>query len=235
MQSVASRLEAVAGSLPQHVSLVAVSKFHPAEAIRQAYDAGQRIFAESRVQEIVAKIPQLPADIRWHFIGHLQTNKVRALVGTRRIDLIESVDSARLLDLIDRAAADEGIVQKVLIQLHVAKEETKFGLTPDEALEFFTSGRWHTLRATHICGLMGMASQHRRPGPRGSRLRIHSRNRQAHRRRVPRPQRLRHPVHGHEPRLHGGNRSRKHSCENRNCDFRLPLNSIMRIFIIFGA
>ncbi len=149
MQSVASRLEAVAGSLPQHVSLVAVSKFHPAEAIRQAYDAGQRIFAESRVQEIVAKIPQLPADIRWHFIGHLQTNKVRALVGTRRIDLIESVDSARLLDLIDRAAADEGIVQKVLIQLHVAKEETKFGLT---------SGRWHTLRATHICGLMGMAS-----------------------------------------------------------------------------
>ena len=155
MQSVASRLEAVAGSLPQHVSLVAVSKFHPAEAIRQAYDAGQRIFAESRVQEIVAKIPQLPADIRWHFIGHLQTNKVRALVGTRRIDLIESVDSARLLDLIDRAA---GIVQKVLIQLHVAKEETKFGLTPDEALEFFTSGRWHTLRATHICGLMGMAS-----------------------------------------------------------------------------
>ena len=158
MQSVASRLEAVAGSLPQHVSLVAVSKFHPAEAIRQAYDAGQRIFAESRVQEIVAKIPQLPADIRWHFIGHLQTNKVRALVGTRRIDLIESVDPARLLDLIDRAAADEGIVQKVLIQLHVAKEETKFGLTPDEALEFFTSGRWHTLRATHICGLMGMAS-----------------------------------------------------------------------------
>ena len=158
MQSVASRLEAVAGSLPQHVSLVAVSKFHPAEAIRQAYDAGQRIFAESRVQEIVAKIPQLPADIRWHFIGHLQTNKVRALVGTRRIDLIESVDSARLLDLIDRAAADEGIVQKVLIQLHVAKEETNFGLTPDEALEFFTSGRWHTLRATHICGLMGMAS-----------------------------------------------------------------------------
>ena len=158
MQSVASRLEAVAGSLPQHVSLVAVSKFHPAEAIRQAYDAGQRIFAESRVQEIVAKIPQLPADIRWHFIGHLQTNKVRALVGTRRIDLIESVDSARLLDLIDRAAADEGIVQKVLIQLHVAKEETKFGLTPDEALEFFTSGRWHTLRATHICGLMGIAS-----------------------------------------------------------------------------
>ena len=158
MQSVASRLEAVAGSLPQHVSLVAVSKFHPAEAIRQAYDAGQRIFAESRVQEIVAKIPQLPADIRWHFIGHLQTNKVRALVGTRRIDLIESVASARLLDLIDRAAADEGIVQKVLIQLHVAKEETKFGLTPDEALEFFTSGRWHTLRATHICGLMGMAS-----------------------------------------------------------------------------
>ena len=158
MQSVASRLEAVAGSLPQHVSLVAVSKFHPAEAIRQAYDAGQRIFAESRVQEIVAKIPQLPADIRWHFIGHLQTNKVRALVGTRRIDPIESADSARLLDLIDRAAADEGIVQKVLIQLHVAKEETKFGLTPDEALEFFTSGRWHTLRATHICGLMGMAS-----------------------------------------------------------------------------
>lgn len=158
MPSVTSRLLDIQSRIPRGVTLVAVSKFHPVEAIREAYDAGQRDFGESRAQELAVKAPAMPEDVRWHFIGHLQTNKVRALVGTRRIDLIESVDSARLLDLIDRAAADEGIVQKVLIQLHVAKEETKFGLTPDEALEFFTSGRWHTLRATHICGLMGMAS-----------------------------------------------------------------------------
>jgi len=158
MLEIACQLSCVRASLPAGVTLVAVSKTHPVEAIREAYDAGHRVFGESRPQELCAKYEALPDNIEWHMIGHLQTNKVRALVGTRRIDLIESVDSARLLDLIDRAAADEGIVQKVLIQLHVAKEETKFGLTPDEALEFFTSGRWHTLRATHICGLMGMAS-----------------------------------------------------------------------------
>ena len=133
MQSVASRLEAVAGSLPQHVSLVAVSKFHPAEAIRQAYDAGQRIFAESRVQEIVAKIPQLPADIRWHFIGHLQTNKVKNVVG--RVDMIESVGSVHLLEAVEKQAAKLDIVQDILLEVNVGGEESKSGITPDQVEE----------------------------------------------------------------------------------------------------
>lgn len=156
MQSVASRLEAVAGSLPQHVSLVAVSKFHPAEAIRQAYDAGQRIFAESRVQEIVAKIPQLPADIRWHFIGHLQTNKVKPVVAAA--SLIESIDSERLLMAVDREAERQGKRMDVLLQVHVAREETKFGFSPEELLDLIRRRVFENLKAVHICGLMAMAS-----------------------------------------------------------------------------
>lgn len=157
MQSVASRLEAVAGSLPQHVSLVAVSKFHPAEAIRQAYDAGQRIFAESRVQEIVAKIPQLPADIRWHFIGHLQTNKVRQIMP--HVSLIHSIDSIRLLRIVDSEAARIGRTVDVLLQVHVAREETKFGFTPDELLAELPA-QWQPAdtSSVRVRGVMGMAS-----------------------------------------------------------------------------
>lgn len=157
MQSVASRLEAVAGSLPQHVSLVAVSKFHPAEAIRQAYDAGQRIFAESRVQEIVAKIPQLPADIRWHFIGHLQTNKVRQIMP--HVSLIHSIDSIRLLRIVDSEAARIGRTVDVLLQVHVAREETKFGFTPDELLAELPA-QWQPADtpSVRVRGVMGMAS-----------------------------------------------------------------------------
>lgn len=157
MQSVASRLEAVAGSLPQHVSLVAVSKFHPAEAIRQAYDAGQRIFAESRVQEIVAKIPQLPADIRWHFIGHLQTNKVRQIMP--HVSLIHSIDSIRLLRTVDSEAARIGRTVDVLLQVHVAREETKFGFTPDELLAELPA-QWQPADtpSVRVRGVMGMAS-----------------------------------------------------------------------------
>lgn len=135
---------------------MAVSKFHPAEALREAYDAGQRVFGESRVQELLAKQPQLPGDIVWHFIGHLQSNKVRQLVG--RVALIESVDSERLLELIDAEARRAGVMQRVLLQLHVAREETKFGMTPDEMTDYFAGRRFESLTNTHICGVMGMAS-----------------------------------------------------------------------------
>lgn len=157
MPSVAARLKQVEASLPEGVKLVAVSKFHPVEALREAYDAGQRLFGESRVQELIAKQPQMPDDVKWHFIGHLQTNKVRQLIGCR-VALIESVDSDRLLRLIDAEADRAGVVQRVLLEVHVAQEETKFGFSPDELLDWMRSRRFETMKATHICGLMGMAS-----------------------------------------------------------------------------
>ena len=157
MKPIADALRDIRATIPAGVELVAVSKFHPAEAVAEAYAAGQRLFGESRVQELAAKVPALPADISWHFIGHLQTNKVRQLIGLRPA-LIESVDSSRLLDAIDAESARAGIVSRVLMQVHVAQEETKFGLTPDEMLGFFASRAFEKLRATHICGLMAMAS-----------------------------------------------------------------------------
>lgn len=147
------RLHAV---LPVDVELVAVSKFHPAAAILEAYAAGQRRFGESRVQELLNKIPLLPADIQWHFIGHLQTNKVKHIIGN--VALIESIDSERLLNLVDRLSTERGIISRVLLQVHVAREESKFGFSPDELLDYFTQRRFATLKSTHICGLMGMAS-----------------------------------------------------------------------------
>lgn len=136
--------------------LVAVSKFHPAEAIMQAYDAGQRVFGESRVQELLNKVPGLPEDIQWHFIGHLQTNKVKALLP--HVSLIESIDSERLLELVDKEALKLGVTARVLMQIHVAQEETKTGFLPEELLEYFKSHKYESLKATHICGIMGMAS-----------------------------------------------------------------------------
>lgn len=158
MASVAESLTAIRSALPAEVGLVAVSKFHPAEAIAEAYAAGQRAFGESRVQELTKKMPALPADIRWHFIGHLQTNKVRQLLSAGRIELIESVDSEHLLSVIDSEAERLGIVARVLMQVHVAQEETKFGFTPDELVAYFRDRRFENLKATHICGIMGMAS-----------------------------------------------------------------------------
>ena len=153
---IAEEIKKIHSELPEGVRLCAVSKFHPAEAIMEAYGAGQRIFGESRVQELLKKTGHLPADIQWHFIGHLQTNKVRQLIG--KTSLIESVDSERLLTLIDRESEKAGVVTRVLMQLHVAQEETKFGFSPDELLEYFRERRFETLKATHICGVMGMAS-----------------------------------------------------------------------------
>ncbi|MDE6533697.1 MAG: YggS family pyridoxal phosphate-dependent enzyme [Muribaculaceae bacterium] len=156
MTDVAGNLAAIKGALPPGVELVAVSKFHPAEMIMEAYQAGQRCFGESRVQELLAKESSLPADIRWHFIGHLQTNKVRQIIG--RTSLVESVDSERLLNLIDSESRKAGVITRVLMQVHVAKEETKFGFLPDELFSYFKERKFETLTHTHICGIMGMAS-----------------------------------------------------------------------------
>jgi pyridoxal phosphate enzyme (YggS family) len=153
---IAANIRALGSALPEGVVLVAVSKFHPVEALREAYDAGQRIFGESRANEMASKAAALPDDIEWHFIGHLQTNKVRTVVP--HASLIHSIDSPRLLDAVDAEAVREGRRIKVLMQLHVAKEETKFGFTPDELTEYLTPGRVEALRATDIVGVMGMAS-----------------------------------------------------------------------------
>lgn len=142
--------------MPEGVRLVAVSKFHPVEKLMAAYEAGQRRFGESRVQELLAKEPQMPADVEWHFIGHLQTNKVKQLVG--KASLIESIDSERLLDIVDQESRKAGVTTRVLMQVHVAREETKFGFWPEELLDYFRARKFENLTNTHICGVMGMAS-----------------------------------------------------------------------------
>ena len=156
MKPIGTRLEKIRATLPQGVSLVAVSKFHPAEAVLEAYAAGQRLFGESRAQELTAKAATLPADIRWHFIGHLQTNKVKPVVAAA--SLIESIDSERLLMAVDREAERQGKRMDVLLQVHVAREETKFGFSPEELLDLIRRRVFENLKAVHICGLMAMAS-----------------------------------------------------------------------------
>lgn len=152
---IAERLKSIRDTLPAGVELVAVSKFHPAEAIKEAYDAGQRIFGESRAAELTDKVAKLPDDIVWHFIGHLQTNKVRPVVAAASV--IQSIDSERLLLAVDREAQKQGRHVDVLLQLHVAAEETKFGLTPDEAVDIATRVV-PQLKAVTVTGVMGMAS-----------------------------------------------------------------------------
>ncbi|MDE5828079.1 MAG: YggS family pyridoxal phosphate-dependent enzyme [Duncaniella sp.] len=154
--SISNNLASLRSSIPEGVTLVAVSKFHPAEALMEAYQAGQRVFGESRALELEAKAQELPGDIEWHFIGHLQTNKVRKVVG--HASLIHSIDSERLLRAVDEEAAKAGRRIGVLLQLHVAREETKFGFTPDELLEFVTPALLASLKAVEIRGVMGMAS-----------------------------------------------------------------------------
>ncbi|MDE7381363.1 MAG: YggS family pyridoxal phosphate-dependent enzyme [Muribaculaceae bacterium] len=154
--SISENLRKILEQLPEGVRLVAVSKFHPVDMIREAYDVGQRVFGESRVQELLSKIPELPSDIQWHFIGHLQTNKVKQIIG--KTSLIESVDTEKLLMLIDKESEKAGVVTRVLLQVHVAQEETKFGFYPEEMLDYFRRKGYEDLKATHICGIMGMAS-----------------------------------------------------------------------------
>ena len=156
MADVKNNLHRVLDSLPPHVRLVAVSKYHPQERILEAYEEGQRIFGESHEQELSKKAAALPRDIEWHFIGHLQTNKVRFIAPY--ISMIEAVDSLRLLKEIDKQAARCGRVIKVLLELHIAEEETKYGLSLDACRELLASGEWRALEHVQICGLMMMAS-----------------------------------------------------------------------------
>lgn len=154
MLDVQQNIAAIRQHIPIGVTLICVSKFHTAETIMQAYDAGERDFGESRVQELLLKQQTLPADIRWHFIGHLQTNKVRQIVPF--VHMIHSVDSVRLLEVINREAEKIGRRVKVLLEVHVAKEETKSGFMPEEITSLNT--KLSTLNYIEICGIMGMAT-----------------------------------------------------------------------------
>ncbi len=142
--------------IPSGVRLVAVSKYHPEEYIREAYSVGQRIFGENHVQELRQKQPLLPDDIQWHFLGHLQTNKVKYIAPY--ISMIESVDSERLISEINRQAVRFDRTIDILLELHVAKEETKTGLTVDECSQLLDSGIKERYANVRICGLMTMAS-----------------------------------------------------------------------------
>ena len=154
--SIKENLFEVKADLPCGVELVAVSKYHPVEALQEAYDAGQRIFGESHVQELVAKEAVLPKDIIWHFIGHLQTNKVKYIAPF--ISLIHAVDTLKLLKEIDKQAAKSGRTIDCLLQMHIAQEETKYGFTPDELREMLAAGEWRNCTNVHISGLMCMAT-----------------------------------------------------------------------------
>ncbi len=154
--SVASEIVRFTDELPANVRLVAVSKFHPLEKLMEAYSAGQRIFGESRVQELVQKAQEMPADVQWHFIGHLQTNKVRALLP--HVSLIHSVDSERLLDCIDKEAERIGRTVDVLLQIHVAQEEAKFGFTLQEITQLANSGKLTAMSHVRVVGVMAMAT-----------------------------------------------------------------------------
>lgn len=155
MYSVKENIKAIRAGIPEGVTLVCVSKFQPVEVIQAAYEAGERQFGESRVQELQRKVPVLPADIRWHFIGHLQTNKVRDLLKLRPY-LIQSVDSERLLKAINDEAAKQGFIQDVLLEVHVAREETKTGLTPAESEGLRVKSEEY--KNVRVRGLMAMAT-----------------------------------------------------------------------------
>ncbi len=156
MTDIAHNLQAVKAELPPSVRLVAVSKYQPMESIEEAYACGHRVFGESKAQELVAKQEALPKDIEWHFIGHLQSNKIKYIAPF--ISLIHSVDSYKLLTEIDRQAEKCGRVIPCLLQMHIATEETKFGFSEEECTEMLQAGEWKTLSHVSICGLMGMAS-----------------------------------------------------------------------------
>ena len=156
MFDVAKNLHEVLDTLPDGVKLVAISKFHPKEYIEAAYREGQRIFGESHEQELAGKVENLPKDIEWHFIGHLQTNKVKYIAPY--ISMIAAVDTVKLLKEINKQAAKYNRVINVLLELHIAEEESKYGFTPDACREFLKSGEWRELKNVHISGLMMMAS-----------------------------------------------------------------------------
>lgn len=156
LKEVTTNYQKIKTSLPPEVQLVAVSKTHPVEKILEVYNLGQRVFGENKVQELSEKQPLLPQDIQWHLIGHLQTNKVKYIA--EFIDTIQSVDSAKLLEEINRQAAKHNRKIKVLLQVKIAEEESKFGLEIHEAKELFTDWLNGNYPNVEIQGLMGMAT-----------------------------------------------------------------------------
>ena len=154
--SIQAQIIKINNELPSTVKLVAVSKFNPAEAIQEAYDAGQRIFGESRPQELFQKVSVLPDDIRWHFIGHLQTNKLKMVLPY--VDLVHSVDSERLLVEINKYAVKNNLKVKCLLEVFIAQEESKQGFSKEELFALLDKIHQEPMAGVEICGLMGMAS-----------------------------------------------------------------------------
>ena len=156
MSHIQEEIQTIKAGLPESVRLVAVSKFHPIEALQEAYEGGQRIFGESKVQEMTQKYEALPKDIEWHFIGHLQTNKIKYMAPY--VALIHGVDSYKLLSEINKQAAKAGRIIPCLLQIHIAQEETKFGFSTDECRIMLEEGNWRQLKNVQIAGVMGMAT-----------------------------------------------------------------------------
>lgn len=155
-QTIQQNLKSVQQDIPAHVKLVAVSKTKPIEMLQQAYNAGQRDLGENKAQELATKQPQLPTDIRWHFIGHLQTNKVKYIAPF--VSLIHAVDSLKLLKEINKQALKNERVIDCLLEFHIAEEESKFGLALDTAREIIKSDELAEMKNVRICGVMGMAT-----------------------------------------------------------------------------
>lgn len=156
IMSIQENYHKIKAQIPENVELVAVSKFHPVEKIKEVYDCGQKVFGENKVQELLTKVNELPADIQWHLIGHLQTNKVKYIAPF--IDTIQSVDSEKLLLEINKEAVKNNRKIKVLLQVKIAEEETKYGLEISEAKEIFSNYLEHKYPNIEILGLMGMAT-----------------------------------------------------------------------------
>lgn len=154
--SIAENIDLIKANLPLNVSLVAVSKTKPAELLMEAYNHGQRAFGENKVQELVWKYEALPKDIEWHYIGHLQTNKVKYIAPF--VHLIHGVDSFKLLKTIDSEAKKNGRTIPCLLQFHIAEEETKFGLSVQEGMEILSSDEYKLLENVRVSGVMGMAT-----------------------------------------------------------------------------
>lgn len=156
MNHIAKNISEIRGNLPPGVRLVAISKSQSAEIIRVAYDAGQRMFGENKAQELIAKAPSLPKDLEWHFVGHLQTNKVKLILPW--VSMIQSVDSLKLIKEIDKQASKIDKTIKCLLQFHIAEEESKYGFSPDEVEQFLSEGKHRAMKNIVIAGVMGMAT-----------------------------------------------------------------------------
>ncbi len=156
MVDIKANIQKLRNEIPENVKLVIVTKTRTNEEIMEAYDTGERVFGENKVQELIAKQPQFPSDIQWHMIGHLQTNKVKYIAAW--VSMIEAVDRMKLLRHINKEAKKNDRVIPCLLQFHIADEETKFGLSPEEAEEILSSSEFQEMDHIKICGVMGMAT-----------------------------------------------------------------------------